>query len=96
MKKITQIMGVAGFIIITTIAIAVFSTTPEFEANMKPSIQDDSYLTDQLLLNTTNSDNVQISESVEILKGPNYIIDENGNKQYILVVTDSPILDDQN
>jgi len=62
---------------------------------MKPSIQDDSYLTDQLIVDLGNSDSVQVSESVEIFKNnSNFIIDENGNKQYILNVTDTPTLDD--
>ena len=95
MKKIFQTIGITGVIIITSVAIAIFSTSSQFEESMKPSIEDNSHLTDQLIVDVGNSDMVQVSESVEILKNNNnYIIDENGNKQYILNVTDSPTLED--
>ncbi len=95
MKKIFQTIGITGVIIITSVAIAILSTSSQFEESMKPSIEDNSHLTDQLIVDLGNSDSVQVSESVEIFKNySNFIIDENGNKQYILNVTDSPTLED--
>ena len=41
---------------------------------------------------------VNISDSATVIKTPsnntNYIIDENGNKQYIIAVSDSPVVGD--
>lgn len=95
MKEIFKVIGIVVVIMTISVTIAIFSTSTQFEESMMPSIEDNLYPTDQSLINLDNSDIPQISEFSEILnKNTNYIIDENGNKQYILNVTDTPTLED--
>ncbi len=95
MEKIFQTIVIAGVLIIMSVTIVILSTSSQFEESMKPSIKDNLSPTDQSLINLDNLDKVQVSESSEILKeNLNYILDENGNKQYIMNVTDTPTLED--
>jgi len=73
----------------------VLSTSTQYMESMTPSIEDDLEIIDQSTIHLDNSDMAQISESLEVVtKNTNYIIDEDGNKQYVLNVTDTPTLED--
>ena len=93
MKK--NLIIVIIVIISISISMIVLSTSTQYRESMVPSIEDGLEVSDQSTINLVNSDVAQISESVQIVnENINYIIDENGNKQYVLNVTDTPILED--
>ena len=79
----------------TVIIILVASTSTQYMESMAPSIEDGLEIIDQTTIGLDNSDIPQMSESVEgVTENTNYIIDEDGNKRYILNVTDTPMLED--
>lgn len=82
-------------IISTIITILLASTSTQYKDSMSPSIEDGLEIIDQATMDLDNSDIPQISESLEaVTENTNYIIDEDGNKRYILNVTDTPMLED--
>ena len=79
----------------TVIIILVASTSTQYMESMAPSIEDGLEIIDQSTINLDNLDVPQISESIEDgTENTNYIIDEDGNKRYVLNVTDTPMLED--
>lgn len=90
-----NIIVITIVIIIITISIVVLSNSSQFKESMIPSIEDNLQPNDYSSINLNNSDSIQVFESTEFLnKNINYTIDKNGNKQFILDVTDTPTLDD--
>jgi hypothetical protein len=62
---------------------------------MVPSIEDGLEIIDQSTINLDNSDVPQMTESLEdVTENINYSTDEDGNKRYVLNVTDNPALGD--
>lgn len=79
----------------TVTIILVASTSTQYMESMTPSIDDSLDIIDQITISLDNSDVAHISESLEtVTENINYIIDEDGNKRYVLNVTDTPMLED--
>ena len=79
----------------TVIIILVASTSTQYMESMTPSIEDGLEIIDHVTIDLDNSGVPQISESLEAAtENTNYIIDEDGNKRYVLNVTDTPMLED--
>ena len=79
----------------TVIIILLASTSTQYIESMTPSIEDSLEIIDQVTINLDNLEIPQISESLEaVTENANYIIDEDGNKRYVLNVTDTPMLED--
>ncbi len=90
-----NVIIIIAVIIMISITMIMLSTSTQYQESMRPSIEDNLNPIDQSLINLDNSDAILISESTNILNNSiNYTIDKDGNKQYILDVTDSPILED--
>ena len=93
MKK--NLIIVITIIISISITMIVLSTSTQYSESMTPSIEDGLDVIDQSTITLVPSDVTEISESVQVVnEQTNYIVDEDGNKHYVLNVTDTPTLED--
>lgn len=80
----SKIFGGIGIGVVIVAIIAVYASN-----------QDQSEMSNEIVSENALDSSVAISDSVTLTQNnPNFVIDEDGNKRFIISVSDSPVLED--